>query len=114
MARIKLCDLGLDTLVYGGHTTTTDYLWAGVPIITRLGKHFASRVGASILNEVGLPELVTKDINQYQALAISLASSPNKLKAYRAILTRSNLEKNLFNTKRFVKNLEKIYENWLF
>jgi protein O-GlcNAc transferase len=110
LARIKLAGLGLDTLTYGGHTTTTDYLWAGVPVITRLGKHFASRVCASILTEVGLKELIAKDLKGYEKLAIDLAKSPEKLSKLKKKLSHEKLRANLFNTERFVKSLETEYE----
>lgn len=110
LARLRFTDLALDTLIYGGHTTTTDYLWAGVPVVTRLGKHFASRVGASILTEVGLAELVVRDLREYENLAVKIANDPKKLKDLKSKLTHEKLEVNLFNTRRFVRNLEEAYE----
>jgi predicted O-linked N-acetylglucosamine transferase (SPINDLY family) len=109
LSRIRLCDLGLDTRIYGGHTTTSDFLWAGVPVVTKLGNHFASRVCASLLNEVGLSELVTKDLNQYENMAVILAKDKNKLRQIKKKLNQEYLKTNLYNTKRFVKNLEEIY-----
>lgn len=111
LARIKLVDLALDTRVYGGHTTTTDCLRMGVPVITKIGNHFASRVCASILHEVGLHELVVNSLKEYENLAVNLAQNPIKLKELKITLKQENLAKNLFNTKRFVKNLEKLYED---
>jgi predicted O-linked N-acetylglucosamine transferase (SPINDLY family) len=109
LSRIRLCDLGLDTRIYGGHTTTSDFLWAGVPVVTKLGNHFASRVCASLLNEVGLSELIAKDLNQYENMAVILAKDKNKLKQIKKKLNQEYLKTNLYNTKRFVKNLEEIY-----
>lgn len=109
LARLGLSDLTLDTNIYGGHTTTTDSLWAGVPVVTRLGSHFASRVGASILTEVGLSELVVKDFIAYENLAVNLANSPEMIKKMKDKLTHDKLLKTLFNTKRFVEGLESTY-----
>ncbi len=109
LGRLKLTDLGLDTINYGGHTTTTDYLWSGVPVITKFGSHFASRVCSSILSEVGLNELIVKDLEAYEDLAVELSNNPKKLNKYKAIITQSNLKTNLFDTSGFVKDLEKIY-----
>lgn len=111
LSRVKLVDLALDTRVYGGHTTTTDCLRMGVPVITKIGNHFASRVCASILTEVGLSELVVNSLEAYESLAIELAKNPHKLKKLRVKLKKERLLKNLFNAKRFVKNLEELYEN---
>ena len=73
LARLQLADLGLDTRIYNGHTTTSDLLWAGVPVIAPLGRHFASRVSASLLNAMELPELIVDDLAAFEALAIALA-----------------------------------------
>lgn len=111
LARIRLVDLALDTRVYGGHTTTTDCLRMGVPVITKIGNHFASRVCASILHEVGLDELVVNSLEEYENLAIKLAHNPTSLKQFRKALNQNSLRKTLFNTKRFVTSLEKLYED---
>jgi predicted O-linked N-acetylglucosamine transferase (SPINDLY family) len=108
--RLSLADIGLDTLNYGGHTTTSDSLLAQVPVITILGKHFASRVCASILYEAGIGEMVVKNLKDYENLAIELAESQKKLLQIKAKISRENLLKNLYNTKRFVKSLEDIFE----
>lgn len=113
LARLQYTDLALDTLVYGGHTTTTDYVWAGVPVITLLGSHFASRVGASILTEAGLGELVTHNLQEYEELAVSLSQNPKKLEELKKKIIHEKLCKNLFNTERFVRDLEAIYESVL-
>lgn len=109
LARIQLSDLGLDTFICNGHTTTSDSLWAGVPVITLQGNHFASRVSSSILSAVGLPELITKTPKGYEDLAIKLAKSPQKLKSLKDKLAKNRLTKPLFNTKKFVSNLEEVY-----
>lgn len=109
LARMRLADLGLDTLIYGGHTTTSDMLWAGVPVLTRLGTHFASRVCASILQEAGIGELVVNDLEQYEELAVGLATQPKRLSQIKAKITQVKLCKNLFDTESFVWEIEKIY-----
>jgi predicted O-linked N-acetylglucosamine transferase (SPINDLY family) len=109
LARLKLSDLALDTFIYNGHTTTSDSLWAGVPVVTLLGKHFASRVAASLLTAVGLPELITHSQKEYENLAIKIAND-NKLNArLKSKLISNKLTSPLFNTKLFVENLEKLY-----
>jgi protein O-GlcNAc transferase len=110
LKRIGLSDLGLDTRIYGGHTTTSDSLWAGVPVITLKGKAFASRVAASLLSAAGLPELITSSLKEYEELAVELATNPDKLKKIKTKLTANLKKEPLFDTTKFVKNLEKAYE----
>jgi len=113
LSRIRLADLVLDTRIYNGHTTTSDALWAGVPVITLQGSHYASRVASSILNAVGLPELVTHHIRDYERIAVQLANHPNELQALKMKLEQNRLNAPLFDTEGFVRNLEKIYkEMW--
>ena len=81
MARHGHADLFLDTLPYNAHTTASDSMWAGVPLVTCLGESFAGRVGASIVTAMGLPELVTKSLADYEALALALALDPARLAA---------------------------------
>src|SRR5262249_19789106 len=76
LARLQLADLFLDTLPYNAHATAAHALWAGLPVLTCRGRAFAARVGASLLTTVGLPELITDDLAQYESLAIQLARSP--------------------------------------
>ena len=109
LQRLSLSDLALDTRIYGGHTTTSDYLRAGVPLITRLGHHFASRVAASILTTYGVPELITRDLDSYQQLAVNLAKNKQKLKAIRAKILSLRNHNPLFDTHKFVAQLEKAY-----
>jgi protein O-GlcNAc transferase len=109
LARIKLVDLGLDTRIYGGHTTTSDFLWAGVPVITKIGKHFASRVCASILKEAGLSELICNSFKEYEKKAVELALNPEKLNNLKQKITQEKLKKSLFDTQGFAKDLEKTY-----
>jgi predicted O-linked N-acetylglucosamine transferase (SPINDLY family) len=79
LARLRFADLTLDTRIYNGHTTTSDALWAGVPVITLQGSHFASRVSSSVLSAIGLPEVVTHSLEEYEALAVQLAHKPAQL-----------------------------------
>ena len=109
LSRLKQADLGFDTTICNGHTTTIDALWAGVPVITVLGKHFASRVSASMLKAMGLPELITHNLKQYEDLTVKLATNPKKLKVVKDKLAKNKLTKPLFDTKRFTQNLEKAY-----
>jgi protein O-GlcNAc transferase len=110
LKRLTLADLGLDTLIYGGHTTTSDCLWADVPVVTKTGPHFASRVCTSILAEAGIPEMATKSLEEYEQLAIHLAKNPEVLADIKRKITQAKLKKNLFDTTRFVINLEKAYK----
>jgi len=109
LARCRLADLALDTLVYGGHTTTADALWAGVPVVSVQGTHFASRVSSSILSAIGMPELITEDLTGYAALALRLALHPGELAALRSKLAKNIGTEPLFDTPRFTRNLENAY-----
>ena len=113
LRRLDLSNLSLDTFICNGHTTTSDSLWAGVPVITLFGKHFASRVSASLLTAIGLPELITHSPKEYEDLAVRLAQNPDELLKLKLKL-KSNIDTYpLFDTERFVKNLEKAYtEVW--
>ena len=110
LARHQLADLFLDTLPYNAHTTASDALWAGVPVLTQIGNAFAGRVAASLLNAVGLPELITHSAEEYEALAIELALHSEKLKAIRQKLARDRLTTPLFNTPLYTRHLEGAYE----
>ena len=109
LARHRLADLFLDTLPYGAHTTASDALWAGLPVVTRLGGSFAGRVAASLLKAIGLPELVTHSIEDYEALALRLAKDPSLLERYRRQLAKNRLTHPLFDTERFRRHIEAAY-----
>ena len=109
LARHRLADLFLDTLPYNAHTTASDALWAGLPVLTRLGESFAARVAASLLEAVGLPELVTHSVAEYEALAISLAQDPARLQALRDKLRAQRDHAPLFNTHQFARDIEAAY-----
>jgi len=113
LARLQLADLVLDTLPYNAHTTASDALWAGVPIVTCAGTTFASRVAGSLLHAVGLPELVTHSLQAYAALATALAADPPRLQALRAKLARQRLAAPLFDVAGYTRGLEALYaEMW--
>jgi len=115
LARYKLCNLFLDTFPYNAGTTASDALWVGLPVLTLMGQSFASRMAASLLNAVGLPELITNTQEDYEVLAIELAMNPNKLKDIKLKLANNRMTTLLFDTPLFTKNLEaayiKMYEN---
>jgi len=106
LARLRLADLFLDTHVYNAHTTAVDALWAGLPVLSCPGATFASRVGAGLLEAVGLPELIVPDLDQYEHLAVELAADRGRLTQLRARLAANRGTCPLFDTPRFVRNLE--------
>jgi protein O-GlcNAc transferase len=110
LSRLVHAQLALDTRIVNGHTTTSDALWAGVPVIALQGSHFASRVSSSLLNSIGLSELITHHLEEYEKLAIRLAGTPLELKAIRNKLFQNRFTDPLFDTPRFTKNLEKAYK----
>jgi len=110
LIRLSLADLCLDTRAVNGAATTSDALWAGVPVVTIQGGHFASRMSASILSAVGLSELITDDLRQYEELAVALAADREQLQALRAKLETNTRTYPLFDTGRFVRNLENAFE----
>jgi predicted O-linked N-acetylglucosamine transferase (SPINDLY family) len=110
LARHKAADLFLDTLPYNAHTTASDALWTGLPVLTCMGKSFASRVAASLLKAIELPELITTTQEQYEAKAIELATNPEKLKAIKHKLERNRFTTALFDTPRFTKHIEAAYK----
>ena len=109
LARHRCADLFLDTLPYNAHTTATDALWAGLPVLTRIGESFAGRVAASLLNAVGLPELVTTSDDAYEQLAVRLATHPDELNALKQKLAANILSCRLFDTGSYVRSLEAAY-----
>jgi len=106
LARQQLADLMLDTAPYNGHMTTSDALWACVPLVTMLGTAFAGRVAASQLQTLGLPELITSSLEDYEALALALARDPARLAALRARLAAARASSALFDTDRMRQNVE--------
>jgi predicted O-linked N-acetylglucosamine transferase (SPINDLY family) len=116
MARLALADLGLDTFIYGGHTTAADLLRAGVPMVTRLGPDFATRVGASLLTSLGMPALIAPGIAACAELATALAADTGRLAACRSELQARGPAAALFDTPRLVRGMERAYDamvtNW--
>jgi predicted O-linked N-acetylglucosamine transferase (SPINDLY family) len=110
LARLPLADLVLDTLPYNAHTTASDALWAGVPMVTCAGDTFASRVAGSLLHAVGLPELVTGCLDDYAELAADLAADPTRLLALRSRLERHREAAPLFDVPAYTLALEDLFE----
>jgi len=109
LARQRLADVFLDTFHYNAHTTTSDALWAGLPVLTRLGETFAGRVAASLLNAANMPELITHSHAEYEALALEFATHPEKLAAIREKLAKNRAACPLFNTRLFTGHFEDAY-----
>ncbi|MBY0510423.1 MAG: hypothetical protein K2P94_09740, partial [Rhodospirillaceae bacterium] len=109
LARLRAADLFLDTLPYNAHTTCSDALWAGVPVLTRKGAAFAGRVAASLLTAVGLPELIVATAAEYERLAVTLAADSNRLAQLRRKLAANRATAPLFDTPRFARHLEEAY-----
>ncbi len=110
LARLRLADLALDIRLVNGHTITSDALWAGVPVITVLGDQFASRVSASLLNAIGLSELILEHVDAYERLAVRLATHPADRQRIKAQLSKNRLTTSLFDTPGFVGHLEAAYQ----
>ena len=111
LARYQVCDLFLDTLPYNAGATASDALWAGLPLLTLIGKSFPSRYAASLLVAMGLPELITYSQEEYELLAIDLATNPEKLRKIKIKLIRHRETTLLFDTPKFTKFLELAYTN---
>jgi predicted O-linked N-acetylglucosamine transferase (SPINDLY family) len=109
LARHRAADLFLDTVPCNAHTTASDALWAGLPVLTLAGETFASRVAASLLNAVGLPELVASTQADYEELAVALATDPKRLANLRRALAERRLTAPLFDTPRYTAHLEAAY-----
>lgn len=109
LARQRAADLFLDTLPYNAHTTASDALWAGLPVLTRIGQGFAGRVAASLLRACGLPELVTDTRESYEALAIGLGKDSERLGGIRRKLAENRLSTPLFDTTAFARAIESAY-----
>jgi predicted O-linked N-acetylglucosamine transferase (SPINDLY family) len=109
LARHRLADLFVDTLPYNAHTTSSDALWAGLPVLTCAGRTFAARVAGSLLHAVGLPELVTESLDAYEREALALAAEPQRLAALRARLASNRDRCPLFDTDRFRRDVEAAY-----
>ena len=109
LARHRAADLFLDVRPYNAHTTACDALWAGLPVLTCLGEAFAGRVAASLLATVDLPELVTSNQEEYEALAVELATNAPRLEQIKRKLECNRLTSPLFDAPRFTRHLEAAY-----
>jgi protein O-GlcNAc transferase len=112
LARLSLADLVLDNLPYNAHTTASDALWMGVPLITCRGTTFPGRVAASLLTTAGLEEMITENLQDYERLAVALAADKNRLTTLRQTL-KSRQSCALFDTDRFRRHLEEAYRTML-
>ncbi len=108
--RQQLADLGLDTFPVNGHTTTSEQLWGGLPVLTMKGTNFASRVSESLLNAIGVPELVAEDLQAYEDMAVQLASQPERIAQFKETLAANRYIKPLFDAERFTRHLEAAFE----
>ena len=106
LARHSLGDLALDTFNCNGHTTTSDALWAGLPVLTKIGNGFAARVSASLLTAIGLPELITYTEQEYENKALCIARNPDKLLNLKSNLVKLRETSSLYNSNLFTQNLE--------
>src|SRR6185312_17260649 len=109
LARHANADLFLDTQPYGAHTTATDALWAGLPVLTVLGPTLVARVAASLLQAAGMPELIAESLESYETMALTLARNPAALAAVKAKLARNRDICPLFDTPRLTRDLEAAY-----
>jgi predicted O-linked N-acetylglucosamine transferase (SPINDLY family) len=110
LARHRLADLFLDTLPYNAHTTCSDALWAGLPVVTCVGDTFPSRVAGSLLSTLSLPELITYNLEAYYQLALSLAEDRQKLAALRNKLVTNRDRSPLFDSARYTRDLEQLFQ----
>jgi protein O-GlcNAc transferase len=109
LGRFKLADLFLDTLPVNAHTTASDVLWAGVPVITCPGHSFVSRVAGSLLQTIGLPELIARDLAGYERIALDLALHPARLTLLREKLVANRHQSGLFDATLVARHLESAY-----
>lgn len=110
LGRHAYADLFLDTLPYNAHTTASDALWAGLPVLTLQGSSFAARVASSLLHSVGLNELITQNVQTYYQTAVDLAHNPSALRRIKSILNTNRLSCHLFDTDAFTHDLENAYQ----
>jgi len=110
LARHRMADLFLDTAPYNAHTTASDALWAGLPVLTQIGGTFPGRVAASLLQAIGLAELITSSRDAYRELAIELAADPQRLTAIKHKLADNRRTRSLFDTQLFTRRIEAAYD----
>ncbi len=113
LARMRLADLFLDSLPCNSHTTASDALWVGLPILTLQGQSFAARVASSLLTAIGLPQLITHSVEQYEALAVELANQPQKLNEIRDALNANKQNAPLFDSAMTTRQIETAFEKMI-
>ena len=113
MARHRHADLFLDTFRVNAHTTASDALWMGVPVLTMPGESFVARVAGSMLETLGMPELIAADPAAYESRALEIATNPGELAALKAKLAERRLSSPLFDSVRYARDLEALYEKLL-
>jgi len=109
LVRHRCADLFLDSLPFNAHSTASDALWAGLPVVTRLGEAMAGRVAASLLRALNLPELITTTVDQFEDLAVDLATNLERLERIKRTLAANRLTQPLFDTRRFARDIETAY-----
>ena len=109
LMRYQLCDIFLDTFPYNAGTTASDALWMGLPVLTCVGESFASRMAASLLTALDMPELITQSLFEYEALAVELATNSEKMLSIKRKLRCKKKNGLLFNTSEFTKKIEQAY-----
>ena len=110
LSRLRVAHLFLDTFNYNAHTTASDALWAGTPVVTKIGKTFSARVASSLLTAINLPELITKNDEEYENLIIDLANNPQQLSKIKNKLVANRLTTPLFDTELYTKHIENGYQ----
>jgi predicted O-linked N-acetylglucosamine transferase (SPINDLY family) len=110
LGRLRFADCFLDALPCNAHTTCSDALWMGLPVVTCMGRSLAARVAGSMLTAIGLPELIAADMAGYEALALSLAREPDRLKTVRDKLAANRASQPLFDIARLARNIESAYQ----
>jgi predicted O-linked N-acetylglucosamine transferase (SPINDLY family) len=110
LARFQLADLVLDTFPYNAGTTASDALWMGTPILTRSGRTYISRMAGSLLTAVGLPDLITDNLADYERLAITLGREPARIKYYKRYLAEHGRTSPLFDVPQIVRDIETEFE----
>ena len=110
LGRHRFADLFLDTWCVNGGTTASDALWAGLPLLTRAGDTFGGRVAASLLSSLGLSELIARDAQQYESIALDLARAPQRLAQIRQQLVAARTRSALFDTRGFVRDFEDVLQ----
>lgn len=113
LGRQKLADLFIDTWPFNAHTTASDALWAGLPVLTREGKSYSSRVAASLLRALNLDRLITNTTEAYEALAIDLGNNPHQALELKRMLTENKLTSRLFDTPTYTRSLENAYQQMM-